>query len=85
MIKAEEHSFISSYQTLTTDKSRGSYQSPKKLVKKLALMSANSCYPVNFLNFFLEIGSMPCTQSDILTDYQTQFFAKMHKQNWLRF
>jgi hypothetical protein len=27
---------------LTTDKNRGSYQSPKKLVKKLTLMSVNS-------------------------------------------
>jgi hypothetical protein len=30
---------------------------------------------------------MPHTQSDILTVYQTQLFAKLHKQikNWLRF
>ncbi len=28
---------------------------------------------------------MPCKQSDILTVYQTQFFAKLHKQNWLHF
>ena len=27
---------------------------------------------------------MPCTQSDILTVYQTQFFAKLHKQIWLQ-
>ncbi len=26
---------------------------------------------------------MPCTQSDIISVYQTQFFAKLHKQNWL--
>jgi hypothetical protein len=36
MIKAEEHSYLSSYQPLTIDKNRRSYQSPKKLVKATA-------------------------------------------------
>ena len=42
MIKAEEHHLLSSYQMLITDKNRISYQLPKKLVKKMVLMSANS-------------------------------------------
>jgi hypothetical protein len=33
-MKAEELNYLSSYQTLRTDKNRRSYQSPKKLVKK---------------------------------------------------
>jgi hypothetical protein len=28
---------------------------------------------------------MPSKQSGILTVYQAQFFAKLHKQNWLHF
>jgi hypothetical protein len=42
-INAEEHSYLSSYQTLITDKNCRSYQSPKKLVKKLLVMTTNSC------------------------------------------
>jgi hypothetical protein len=42
-IKAKEHSKLFSYQTLTTDKNCLSYQSPKKLVEKLVVMTANSC------------------------------------------
>jgi hypothetical protein len=42
-IKAEETSYLSSYQTLTTEINLRSYQSPKNLVEKLALMSADSC------------------------------------------
>jgi hypothetical protein len=41
-MKSEELCYFSSYQTLTTGKNRWSYQSPKKLVEKLALVSANS-------------------------------------------
>jgi hypothetical protein len=42
-MKAEELSQLSSYQTLTTDKNLRSYQSPNKLVQKLAVITANSC------------------------------------------
>ncbi len=40
---------LSSYQMLTTDKNSRSDQSPKKLVQKLAAMTANSCWAVNSL------------------------------------
>ena len=42
-IQAEKLSYLSSHQTLTADKNWQSYQSPMKLVKKLALTSTNSC------------------------------------------
>ena len=42
-MKVEELSQLSSSQMLTTDKNCRSYQSPKKLVEKLAVMTANSC------------------------------------------
>jgi hypothetical protein len=42
-MKAEELSYFSSDQMLTTDKNRRSYQSAKKLVEKLAVVTANSC------------------------------------------
>ncbi len=48
-IKAEELSYLSSYQTRRRDNNRRSYQSSKKLVEKLALMSAHSCLDVNSL------------------------------------
>jgi len=41
-MKVEELSQLSSYQMLTTDKNRRSYQYPKKLVKNLAVITANS-------------------------------------------
>ncbi len=44
--KAKELSYLSSYQTLTTDKTCLSYQSLNKLVEKWALMSALSCKAV---------------------------------------
>ena len=44
-IKAKEHSYLSSDQTLiTTDKNLWTYQSSNKLVTKWALMSALSCF-----------------------------------------
>jgi hypothetical protein len=42
-MEAEELSQLFSYQTLTMDKYGRSYQSPKKIVKKLMLMSIHSC------------------------------------------
>jgi len=42
-IKAEELRNYSSYQTLIADKNWQSYHAAMKLVKKLALMRANSC------------------------------------------
>ncbi len=46
-IGAEEMVNISSYETLSADKNRWRYHSPKKLLKNLALMSANSWQAVN--------------------------------------
>jgi hypothetical protein len=43
MLKAEELSYFSSYQTLPTDKDWWSYQPAEKLVKKLFVMTVNSC------------------------------------------
>jgi hypothetical protein len=42
-MKAEELSYLSSYQTLTTDKNRRSYQSAKKLIKKWTVAAVVSC------------------------------------------
>jgi hypothetical protein len=42
-MEAEELSQLFSYQTLTMDKYGQSYQSPKKIVKKLMLMTIHSC------------------------------------------
>ena len=41
--KAETISNFSSYQTLKLDKNLGRNSSPKKLKKKLTVMTANSC------------------------------------------
>ena len=67
-MKVEELSQLSSYQMLTTDKYRRSYQYPKKLVEKLAVMTANSVKLLRILTIIAHDLSIKGISNSLLPD-----------------
>ncbi len=83
-IKAEEHSLLSCYQTLTTDKNCYSYQSPKRLIKKWTDMTVHSCeavkhiFKINYLARFYLITTITVLSGELGYDWTA--FLDVRKQ-----